>query len=149
MDETTWGALAVVLTLLGGGYTYWAFVHRGVASGTRGAALTLLPAAAWATGTLQMFTRIVDAVVDWATSLVFSPLVWFGVGLAGLSAVLFVLSRYLRDRAPGGGRAVNAVDPMTGGARQELPKAKKPKSEPVIDDEMADIEALLRKRGIT
>ena len=147
MDETTWGALAVVLTLLGGGYTYWAFVNRGAAAGTRGAALTLLPAAAWATGTLEMFTRIVDAVVDWATSLVFSPLVWFGVGLAGLSMVLFFVSRFLRNRATGGGSGTAA--PVSGTARPELPKARSPKSEPVIDDEMADIEALLRKRGIT
>lgn len=147
MDETTWGALAVVLTLLGGGYTYWAFVNRGAAAGTRGAALTLLPAAAWATGTLEMFTRIVDAVVDWATSLVFSPLVWFGVGLAGLSMVLFFLSRFLRNRETGSGRG--AAAPVSGTARPELPKGRSPKSEPVIDDEMADIEALLRKRGIT
>ena len=146
MDETTWGALALVLTLVGGGYTYWAFRHRGAAAGTRGAALTLLPAAAWLTGTLRMFTRIVDAVVDWATSLVFSPSVWLGMGLAGLSFVLFFFARYLGSR----GQGSSATDPVT--ARRDpsqLPPGAKPRSEPLIDDELADIEALLKRRGIT
>ena len=144
MDETTWGALAVVLTLLGGGYSYWAFVNRGAAAGTRGAALTLLPVAAWLTGTLKMFTRIVDAVVDWATSLVLSPLVWLGMGLAGLAAVLFVVAGFLRSRGAGDRPAVRAP-----ADRSELPAARQPASEPVVDDELADIEAILRKRGIS
>jgi hypothetical protein len=143
VDETTWGALAVVLTLLGGGYTYWAFRHRGAAAGTRGAALTLLPAAAWLTGTLKMFTRIVDAVVDWATRLVFSPSVWIGLGLAGLAVVLFVISGMMRTRGLGG--ATRSGKPPA----RELPASSSgPRSQPVVDDEMADIEAILRKRGI-
>ena len=73
MDDVTWGALALVLTMLGGFYTWWAYRNRGATPALRALALTLLPAAAWLTGTLKMFTRIVDAVVDWATDLVFSP----------------------------------------------------------------------------
>ena len=145
MDETTWGALALVLTLVGGGYTYWAFRNRGAAVGSRGAALTLLPVAAWLTGTLRMFTRIVDAVVDWATSLAFSPTVWLGVGLAGLSFVLFFLARYL------GGRPDAPATPdaaPTHRAKQVRPGAA-PRSEPVVDDELADIEAILKRRGIS
>ena len=55
-------------------------------------AITLLPAAALLTGTLRLGTGSSDAVVDWATALVFNPLLWFGVGLAGLSVVLFGVS---------------------------------------------------------
>ncbi len=44
----------------------------------------MLPLAAYLTKTLQMFTKMVDAVADWATDLVFSPAVWLGVMLAGL-----------------------------------------------------------------
>jgi len=151
MDETTWGALALVLTLLGGGYTYWAFSKRGAAAGTRGAALTLLPAAAWLTGTLKLFTRIVDAVVDWATSLVFSPTVWLGVGLAGLSFVLFFLAGLLRSRsgdADTGPDARSRSVPKTD-AKRGLPASRQPEPGPVVDDELADIEALLKRRGIT
>jgi len=152
MDETTWGALAVVLTLVGGGYTYWAFRSRGAAAGTRGAALTLLPAAAWMTGTLRMFTRIVDAVVDWATSLVFSPTVWLGVGLAGLSFVLFFLAGLLRSRSEEPGDSGEAVGPKrsatTAGRKRGLPASRQPEPGPVVDDDLADIEAILKRRGI-
>ena len=148
MDETTWGALALVLTLVGGGYTYWAFAHRGAAVGTRGAALTLLPAAAWLTGTLKMFTRIVDAVVDWATALVLSPPVWLGIGLAGLAFVLFFLSRFLGSKGGGAASRKTAAAPP-GASRQTLPTGPAPKSEPVVDDELADIEAILKRRGIS
>ena len=52
----------------------------------RGLAITLLPAAAWLTGTLRLFTEIADAVTDWAVHLVFSPKVWLGVILAPRSS---------------------------------------------------------------
>lgn len=144
MDEVTWGALTLTLTLLGGGYTWWAFTHRGAAAGTRGAAVTLLPAAAWLTGTLRMFTEILGSVTDWATHLVFSPRVWLGIVLAGASALLFVASGRLRDRA--GPRRSASVESSGGSAG--LPPGKPARGEPVIDDDMAEIEAILRRRGI-
>ena len=133
-----------MLTLAGGGYTWWAFQHRGAAAALRGAGLTLLPAAAWLTGTLRMFTRIVDAVVDWATSIVLSPSVWLGTGLAGLSFVLLVVARYV-----GGRDATSAAEPIRARRDRELPPTSQPRSQPEIDDELADIEALLKRRGIT
>jgi len=153
VDDVTWGALAFVLTVLGGGYTWWAFRHRGVVAGTRGAALTLLPPAAWATGTLKMFSRILDAIVDWATHLVFSPLVWFGIVLAGLSVLLFGVSGFARARGLGaapkklgeGRRPKQAAAPSTAG---EL-GASRGRPAPAIDDDLSDIEAILKKRGIT
>ena len=50
MDEAAWGALALALTLLGGIYTWVSSRRRGLAAGVRGAGLTLLPVAAWLTG---------------------------------------------------------------------------------------------------
>ncbi len=164
MDETTWGALALVLTLLGGGYTWWAYQHRGTAAALRGSALTLLPVAAWLTGTLRLIGQIVDAVVTWATRLVFSPTVWLGVGLAGLSVVLLVIVGFMRERGLGEQPRRSSTpkqakqSPQTGQTGQTgqrstrgraLPKTAAAKSEPVVDDELADIEAILRKRGIT
>ena len=37
VDEVTWGALTLTLTLIGGLWTVYAFRRRGVASGLRGA----------------------------------------------------------------------------------------------------------------
>ena len=151
MDEVTWGALTLTLTLIGGTWTWLAFRRRGLASGLRGAGLTLLPAAAWLTGTLEMFTEIGGSVVDWATHLVFSPVVWAGVVLAGLSVVLLGVSGALRARGIGGKEArrpgpAPVTDP--GARRPRLGRGSSP-SAPPVDDDMADIEALLRKRGIT
>ena len=151
MDETTWAALALVLTLLLGGYAFWAFRTRGVAAGLRGLALALIPPAAWATGTLEMFTRIVNAVVDWITDFVFSPLSWAGIGLAGLAVVLYVVGGMARSRGAGSTPASQAssVGGDSSSRRKELPPGRKSRSEPVIDPELAEIEALLKKRGIT
>ena len=95
MDDVAWGVLTFGLTLLGGIWTWFAYQRRGLAAGLRGAGLTLLPLAAYFTKTLKMFGRIVDAVGDWATDLVFSPRVWVGVVLAGVAGVLYVAGRAL------------------------------------------------------
>jgi hypothetical protein len=148
VDEVTWGALTLTLTAIGAVWTWFAFRRRGVASGLRGAAFTLLPPAAFLTGTLEMFTEIGGSVADWATHLVFSPVVWLGIVLTGVSGVLFVVSGALRARQPGEakprGKEALGSDKPAG----EL-KASGRKGEPVIDDDMAEIEAILRKRGIT
>ncbi|MGD9960260.1 hypothetical protein [Nocardioides sp.] len=141
MDDVTWGALALVLTVLSGGYTWWAFRHRGLAAGARGAAVTLLPPAAWLTGTLRMFTRIIDAITDWATHLVFSPSVWLGIILAGVSVVLFGVAGRMGRSEP-----TPASDTPKAAPRQVNPSAGRPA--PAIDDDLAEIEAILKKRGI-
>lgn len=154
MDEVTWAALAAVLTALGAAWTWHAFRHRGVASGLRGAGLTLLPPAALLTGTLEMFTEIGGSVLDWATSLVLSPVVWIGIVLTGISVLLLGSSAFLRARGHGGnpgadtpGRSGPKPAPATA-RRAGLPPASG-RGEPAIDDDMADIEAILKRRGIT
>jgi hypothetical protein len=151
VDEVTWGALTLTLTAIGAVWTWFAFRRRGVAAGLRGAAFTLLPPAAFLTGTLEMFTEIGGSVADWATHLVFSPVVWLGIVLAGVSGVLFVVSGALRarqggDATPGRDLAASGSDRAAG--KGELPASRR-KGEPAIDDDLAEIEAILRKRGIT
>ncbi len=151
MDEVTWGALTLTLTAIGAVWTWFAFRRRGAAAGLRGAGFTLLPAAAFLTGTLEMFTEIGGSVADWATHLVFSPVVWLGIVLAGVSGVLFVASGALRARQGGDtkpGRDLPAGESARPAGRGEL-KASGRNGEPAIDDDMAEIEAILRKRGIT
>ncbi len=148
MDEVTWAALTAVLTAIGAAWTWYAFRHRGAASGLRGAGLTLLPPAAWLTGTLEMFTEIGSAITDWATHIVLSPAVWAGIVLAGISVLLLGGSSMLRERE----RNRNASDSpraATGGEQRQALGGSTPKNEPVIDEDLADIEAILKRRGIT
>ena len=154
----TWAALTTVLTALGAAWTWYAFRNRGIASGLRGAGLTLLPPAAFLTGTLEMFTEIGGSVLDWATSLVLNPMVWAGIVLAGLSVLLLGSSAMLRERGRGGKPGVDAApskqpkQTSRADGRGELPAASG-RGEPLIggssDPDLADIEAILKRRGIT
>lgn len=156
MDNVAWGVLTLSLTLLGGTYTYYAYHRRGLAAGLRGAALTLLPLAAYLTDTLQMFTRIGDAVGDWATGLVLSPAVWLGIIVTGLSVLLFGVSRAVEGRTPREPTKKVEQEARTKQARSKQARSKQPRvldeSAPAadpIDDDMAEIQAILRKRGIS
>ena len=144
MDDAAWAALTLSLTVAGGIWTWFAFRKRGLASGVRALGFTLLPLAAYLTETLQMFTGIATEIGDWATSLAFNPLVWAGVVLAGVAVLLIVGSGRLRAREVG-------RDPA--GDAKKLPRSTGPggKGRPALaeDDDMAEIEALLRDRGIS
>jgi hypothetical protein len=154
VDDVTWGALTLTLTVVGGFYTWWAYNNRGATPALRGLALTLLPAAAWLTGTLQMFTRIGDAISDWAIHLAFSPKVWLGVILAAASVALFFLSGFLRDRGIGGGRPQGRKSKEKGAPQPKaLPRTKQasgPLAGSSSDDDLdAEIAAILKRRGIS
>ena len=149
VDEVTWAALTLTLTAVGAVWTWFAFRRRGLASGLRGVAFTLLPPAAFLTGTLEMFSEIGGSVADWATHLVFSPVVWLGIVLAGVSGVLFVVSGALRARQADAHPGRDLGTGHAAARRGELGAASGRGGEPAVDDDMAEIEALLRKRGIT
>jgi hypothetical protein len=143
VDDAAWAALTLSLTVLGGIWTWLAFQRKGLASGLRALAFTLLPLAAYLTKTLRMFTQIVDAIGDWAANLVFNPMVWSGVIVAGIAVVLFFVSGMLRSRQLGTKSGKSSSE------RSVAPGSSKPAVGASADPEMAEIEALLRKRGIT
>ena len=139
----SWGALALALTTLGGIYTWWALRHRGIAAAVRAGGFTLLPLAAWMTGLLEVAGDIGDALGHWLSRLVFSPFVWLGMLLFVVAFVLIGGSNFVsRRRDP---------EPKAGARRTETPKAvrKTSQPDPLIDDEMAEIQAILKKRGIS
>jgi hypothetical protein len=140
VDDVSWAALTLSLTVLGGIWTWFAFRRRGLASGVRGVGFTLLPLAAYLTHTLRMFTRMVDAVGDWATGLVWSPRVWSGLIVLAVAVLCLLLARFLGARSPR-----TTAGPET---PREVRAAER--GQPAVqDDDMADIEALLRRRGIS
>ena len=123
MDTVTWAALTLTLTVLLGVATWLTYQRRGLGPGLKVAGLTLLPAAAYLTDTLRMFTRIVTAVGDWATGLVFSPTVWIGVILAGVGVLLFGAGRTVAGRhqpAPKDGHAGGSGQDLEGKPRGKL-----------------------------
>jgi hypothetical protein len=143
-DSAAWGALAFALSTMLGVITFFRWRARGLVAGLRGAGWTILPVAAWLTGVLELGFDIGDSVGHWAVHLVFSPVVWFGIVLAGVSAVLFGASALLAGRRTD---APDAAPPALG-----APKARgRRRSSGAIssDDDMDDIEAILRRHGIS
>jgi hypothetical protein len=146
VDNAAWGALALALTVLGGVYTWFAYRNRGFVAGLRGAGFTIIPVALLLTDTLQLVGDIGGAVGDWVANFAFSPGAWLGIILALVSVACFVSAGFLSDRGLGAAKDEDRTD------RKQLAKGKDGKKEPVladVDPEMAEIEALLRKRGIT
>jgi heme exporter protein D len=144
-DSSTWQALGATLTVLGLLLSVLLWKRRGPASGLRGVAWSLLPLAAGLTGTLKLLWEIGDSIVNWAVRLVFSPVVWLGIAVAGVSLALFAVSAAMRARGAGQ-RGREFKDQAEALPRQRSSR----KAEPAVrDEDMDDIEAILRKHGIS
>jgi len=172
-NQIAWLPLCAGLTGLGLVLSYLAMRRRGVGAGLRGVAWSLLPLAAYLTGSIEMFWKMGVAVGDFAKGFVFSPKVWAGIAVAGLALVLFVVSGSLRRRRVERGEDKRAAGAGAGSARtlpanratasggelatrpaaaspaQAPRNARKGKSAADDDDDMKDIEDILRRHGIT
>lgn len=129
-------------------------------------AVVLLPIALYFTGLLRLVVQAAAAIGTWAVSLAFSPLVWIGFGLLGVTVVLWVVGGYVarrqRDRAiatgstPGpavGSGATSSASPALGArkpatAAKTAAKTSGGKKGAPVDEDLAEIEALLKRRGI-
>jgi hypothetical protein len=172
-DKIAWLPLCGGLTGVGLVLSYLAMRRRGIGSGLRGAAWSLLPVAAYLTGAIEMFWKMGVAIGDFATGFVFSPKVWSGIAVAGFSALLFVVSGPLRRRRLKRGSQAKAAEPSAAPAGAVEPtrtgsqlttrtdtrtasvpakapvKARKGKGADDDDDDLGDVADILRRHGIT
>jgi hypothetical protein len=81
-------------------------------------------------------------IVGFLAGIVFDPLAWLGVVALGIAGVLFVTGQWLEGRQPKGGRSVEAKP----ASRRAVERATS--ATPAVDDDLADIEAILKKHGI-
>jgi hypothetical protein len=160
-DKIAWLPLCAGLTGLGLVLSFLVMRRRGLGSGLRWAAWSLLPLAAYLTGAIEMFWKMGTAIGDFAKGFVFSAQVWAGIAVAGVAVVLFVVSSPMRRRRVKQGQDKQAVGatgrelaPRTGSvattATAKAPvKAPKSKSAAADDDDLGDVEDILRRHGIT
>jgi hypothetical protein len=158
---STWnsigGAIFVAASAVGLVASFLIWRRKGAVRGMRAAAWSLLPLVAYLTGAVLLVGRIVNAIIRFAGSFVFSPRSYAGVILLGLVVVLFLISgglpllnwrkaRRRRKRAAG-----DKTRPAAGGPAQPAAVAtrrKAPEPPPPGDDDMSEVEAILRQRGI-
>ena len=173
-QQIAWLPLCAGLTGLGLVLSYLAMRRRGVGSGLRWAAWSLLPLAIYLTGSTEMFWKIGVAVGDFAKGFIFSPRVWSGIAVAGLAVVLFIVSGPLRRGKVSRGQDAKAAESAAGpagslpasAARGQLAtrpgatvpaaapakapaKARKAKNADDDDDDLGDVADILRRHGIT
>ena len=141
-DSAAWGALAFALSTLLGVVTFFRWRNRGLAAGLRGAAWTILPVAAWLTGVLELAFDVGDSVGHWAVHLVFSPVVWLGIVLGGVSVVRFGASALLDGRR-------RDAPPAALGSSGKSRRGRPERQVTGTGDDLDDIEAILRKHGIS
>lgn len=147
--------ICVGLTLLGVIGTGLAWRKENKGRVLQGAALAITPVGLYFTGLLRVVWNMVADIAGWAARLAFSPLVWLGFGLLALSVVLFVVGGVATKKlgpSRSDQRRTEGSDKRAVGSGQQ-PTATKgsqrdSKQQPPIDDEMKEIEELLKSRGI-
>jgi hypothetical protein len=147
MDSVSWVAFGAALTIAGLLAAVLVGKRRGPGPGLRTAGWALLPLAAGLTGVLRLAGDIVDAVGRWAVRLVFSPSVWLGVVVAGAGAVLWLAGTAVSARSRRKGVGTGPARPVApvGGP----PAGRSRGKQPALDEDQDDIEAILRKHGIS
>ena len=143
--------LCVGLTLLGVIATGLAWRRGNKGRVIQGIALALAPIALYFSGVLRLLWNGIVAVGSWASKVILSPSVWFGLSLLGLCVVLWVVGGFVARRSPAAKKAREmASSSSTGSLPAATATTRKGGKQPAppIDEEMAEIEALLKSRGI-
>jgi hypothetical protein len=165
-SQIPWFFLCGGLTAAGLIGSWFTLRRRGPRAAARWLAWALLPIALYLVGVLQVLWRFGVAIGDFFGGLAFSPKVWSGVILAGISLVLFVVTGGLRGRSrrkrakaepdsqPAASKALAAAPPMAASAGMaSRPKAApvpaKRKGAPANDDDFGEVAAILKRHGIS
>lgn len=151
--DSPWVIAGIALSVALVAATPLAWRRFGPRRGLRWLAIALVPAGLAMSGLAAMFGRMGLAVGHFFTSFIFSPFVWAGFALLGGAVALEFAARAMRARGMGDAPASrdDASAGSVGGPPAQVERSRSaPKSSRApVDDDMADIEELLRRRGIT
>jgi hypothetical protein len=141
--------LCVGLTLLGVIATGIAWRRGNKGRVIQGVGLALAPVALYFSGLLRLLWDGAVAIGGWASKIIFSPAVWFGLSTLGLCIVLWVVGGIVARRFPGRKTTAPAAT-GSDSAPAGLPARRKgaARTQEPVDPELAEIEALLKSRGI-
>jgi hypothetical protein len=140
--------LCVGLTLLGVIATGIAWRRGNKGRVIQGIGLALAPIALYFSGLLRLLWDAIVAFGTWASKIILSPAVWLGLSLLGLCIVLWIVGGLIARRSPGSKSKAVSTQSATNALPAKKAAGKASRSQPPIDEEMAEIEALLKSRGI-
>ena len=151
VNDIATGPICLTVTIVGLVLSFIAWRKKGLRSGMRGVAWSLLPLAMYLTNAVRLVGRIGSAIVQFAGAFVFSPKAWLGVIFVFISALLFLISggipllsgtrrrsKSRRQRARASQDEATAIAPA--------PQHQAPT--PPGNDDLGDVEEILRRRGI-
>lgn len=156
--------ICVALALVGVILTGLAWRRHNKGRVIQGLAITIAPVGLYFTGLLSLVWSGIVAVVEWAVRLTFSPFVWIGFSILAFCLVLFVVgglvTRFVGSESAQKGAEKPSVrgrqaspqksvgDQKSGAQGAEAASGAQAKGGNEVDPEMAEIEALLKSRGI-
>lgn len=153
------GGICVAASAVGLVLSWMIWRKKGASRGARAVAWSLLPLAAYLTGAVRLLGTLVSAIVRFSGSFVFSPKSWAGVIVVGVAALLFLSSgglpllnrRKARERrklAAAAGQREDAGRDDGSPKAITRPNRKAPVPGGSDDDDMGDVQEILRRRGI-
>ena len=148
---TFWGAICLGLGVAGLVISFFIWRSKGALRGIRATAWSLIPLAAYLTGGSTLLSRIGSAIARFAGAFVFSPKSWLGVGFLGLAAVLFLVSGGLPLMKRGKRKAAAKSNAAVAGSSTPVAAVatrSKRGADTHADNDLGDVEEILRRRGI-
>jgi hypothetical protein len=133
----------VVCAALSAGFGFSAFRRsraKDLRGATRMAAIALVPIGLDLAGFVRLGRKVADAVGHWGLNLVFDPLVWIGIVMLGLAALLWIVAGFGTPDVDDQAAVSSAPRRAVGPSRQ--------RSAPATGED-AEVEAILRRHGVS
>jgi hypothetical protein len=140
-DTVVWLPNALILTALLAAFAWWRWRSKGPVSGLRWTGVAMLPLALYAVGLFKLAWTVGLAFSRFVTGFVWRPSVWLGLVLVAIALALIVLPPKLDRRTGSSGPS------KQDGSDRRRALGSSPKAAPA-DDEMAEIEDILKRHGL-
>ena len=160
-SQIPWLLLCGGLTAVGLIGSWFTLRRRGPRAAARVLAWALLPIALYLVGILQVLWRFGVAIGDFFSGLAFSPKVYIGLIIAGISVLLFFVTGGLRRRSMKKPEAEKKQDTDSGPGQlmpstattartQPVPApAKRKKGAAAPDEDFDEVADILKRHGIS
>jgi hypothetical protein len=135
----------VVCVVISAGFGYAAYQRsqkRDMRGAARMAALALVPVGLDLAGFVRLGRKVGDAVGHWALNLIFDPLVWIGIIMLGLAALLWIVTGF-------GSPDESETEAIASTPRRAVGPSRQKTAPASATGEDPEIEAILRKHGVS